>query len=302
MQTEAADPDPGRPVTVAPGIVRVLAPNPSPMTFHGTNTYLVGRERLTVIDPGPDLPAHLAALRAAIGGRPVTRVLVTHAHLDHSPLAARLAAETGAPVLAFGGALAGRSAVMRDLAGRGLAGGGEGVDRAFRADRKLTDGARLPLEQGEILAVHTPGHMGNHMCFLTDGICFTGDHVMGWSSSLVSPPDGDVTDFVASCRRLRALAPERLLPGHGPPVTRPAERIDALLAHRAAREAQILDALAAGPAAPAALTLRVYADTPPALRPAAERNLFAHLVDLHVRGRVAARPRLALQAEFRLTG
>ena len=276
----------GTPRDMGGGIRAILAPNPSPMTHWGTNTYLLGRRRLAVIDPGPDDPAHLAAILAALGpGQSISHILVTHAHLDHTPLARQLAYETGAPVLAQGDARAGRSAVMARLAETAEIGGGEGVDSAFVPDRNLADGEIVEGDGWRITAHRTPGHFGNHMCFQTGAEMFSGDLVMGWASTLISPPDGDLAQFRASCERIRAAAPARLLPGHGAPVTDPAARIDWLLAHRDARERAILDALARGPADAATLARRIYTDTPAALMPAATRNVLAHLIDLAERGR-----------------
>ncbi|UMA66248.1 MBL fold metallo-hydrolase [Roseivivax marinus] len=291
-------PVPGTPETVAPGIVRVLAPNPSPMTFRGTNTYLVGEADLCVIDPGPDDPIHLRALLDAIGGRRVSAIAVTHAHVDHAPLAETLSALTGAPVAGFGTARAGRSAAMTQLAESGLVGGGEGVDHAFRPDRTLADGETLSGGDWSLRAIHTPGHMGNHLCFALGDRLFSGDLVMGWASSLVSPPDGDLTDFMASLARLQEETWQSLLPGHGAPVSDPATRLADLVAHRRAREAAILDALEDGPADPATLAARIYTDTPAPLLPAAERNVLAHLVDLVGKDRVTPLSELSPQARF----
>lgn len=271
---------------IAPGLRRVRAPNPSPMTEKGTNSYLVGDADLAVIDPGPALPAHLEQLMEEIGGATVSVILVTHSHRDHSCLAPALAARTGAPVLAFGDSGAGRSAAMTQL-GEGV-GGGEGVDSAFRPDRLLRDGESISGEGWELTALWTPGHMGNHLCFALGDTLFTGDLVMGWSTSLVSPPDGDLDAFMASCRRLAARRDRLYLPGHGAAVTNPAARVAQLIAHREARTAQLCRALAGEPGTPAMLTRRVYHDVPEHLLPAAERNLLAHLISLLARGRVRA--------------
>ncbi|WP_172329331.1 MBL fold metallo-hydrolase [Mangrovicoccus sp. HB161399] len=292
------DPDPGKAEEIAPGLRRILAPNPSPMTFRGTNTYLIGRRELALVDPGPDDPAHLSALLAAIGGARLRHILVTHSHRDHSGLVSALARATGAPVLAFGGPEAGRSAAMAELAAEGLIGGGEGTDTSFAPDRCLADGESLELEDGTMEALHTPGHMGNHLCFAWNGAIFSGDIVMGWSSSLVSPPDGDLADFYRSCARLRARPETVLYPAHGAPVADPAARIDALVAHRRGREAQILAALAEGPGTLPALTERIYHDVGRALWPAASRNLLAHLVEMSGRGLVSAEPALSPAAVF----
>ena len=296
---EDFDPAPGEAVPLGPDLRRILAPNPSPMTFRGTNTYLLGRRELAVIDPGPAIPAHLEAILAALApGQSVSHIIVTHSHLDHSPLARPLAARTGAPVLAFGGPTAGRSAVMERLARSGLAGGGEGIDTGFAPDVTLAHGARIAGDGWELEVIHTPGHLGNHIALAWEGQCFTADHVMGWASSLVSPPDGDLTDFMASCRALRARAWERFHPGHGAPVEDPAARLDWLIRHREAREAAILERLGDGPATARELAARIYTDVAPALLPAAERNVLAHLVDLTGRGRVAPEGPLAAGARF----
>lgn len=268
------------------GLRRVLAPNPSPMTLHGTNTYLLGRSSVAVIDPGPDSPAHLQAIEAALPpGARISHVLVTHAHRDHSPLARPLAARWGAPVLAFGDARAGRNPRM---AGPEVArlGGGEGVDSSFRPDLALPDTAVIEGPDWRLRVLWTPGHMGNHICLGWDDVVFSGDHVMGWASTLVSPPDGDMGDYMASLDKLAAARPRLLLPGHGDPVSRPAERIATLAAHRRTREAAIRALLAAAPATVAGLTERIYTDTPKALIPAARRNVLAHLIDLQDRGLV----------------
>lgn len=276
------DPKPGVAEQLMDGLTRILAPNPSPMTFRGTNSYILGHDRLVVIDPGPASDAHLDALVTTIAGRPVDHIILTHSHLDHSPLAAPLGAITHAPVLAYGDSLAGRSAAMTRLAAAGNLAGGEGVDAGFAPDQTLADGDTIDTDAGPLHALHTPGHMGNHLCFKWNGKVFSGDLVMGWASSLVSPPDGDLTDFMASCRRLATLAPIRLFPGHGAPVDDPAGTIQTLLTHRKNREAQILAALDQ-PRTPAEITALVYTDVAPTLWPIAERNVLAHLIDLVTR-------------------
>ena len=269
-------------------LTRVLAPTPSPMTAEGTNSWILGRDALAVIDPGPALPDHLDALVAAIDGRPVRAILVTHAHLDHSPAAAPLAARTGAPVLAFGDARAGRALRMQGLAGLG---GGEGVDAGFAPDRRLSDGDEVAGDGWTLRAHWTPGHMANHMAFewRGAGTVFTGDTVMGWASTLISPPDGDLVQFMASLDRLEGLEADRFLPGHGAAVEAPGQRCRDLRAHREARSEAILGALNA-PRRIEAVVAEVYADTPPALRAAAARNVLAHLVALEAAGRVTADP------------
>ena len=293
------DPIAGQPDQIAPGLRRILAPNPSPMTYRGTNTYIVGQTDLAVIDPGPDNADHLAAILAACEpGQRITHILVTHAHVDHSPLARALSRATGAPVLAYGDAQAGRSGVMEGLAQAGLAGGGEGVDKDFAPDECLADGAIVTGSDWQLQAIWTPGHFGNHLCFAMADILFTGDLVMGWASSLVSPPDGDLTDFMASCRRLRARSDRFYLPGHGAPVAEPASRIDWLIAHREAREAAILEALQAAPATAETLARQIYTETPAMLLPAAARNVFAHLIDLTGKNMITPEAQLSWTARF----
>ncbi len=283
-----------------PGVRPVLAANPSPMTGPGTTTWIVGKGAVAVIDPGPALPGHLAAILAALApGERVAAILVTHAHLDHSELAPALAAATGAEVLAFGPAGSGRSPAMAALAAAGLASPAEGIDHRFRPDRHIAPGERLPFGGVTLEAIHTPGHMAEHLAFAWDDLLFSGDHVMGWAPSLVSPPDGDMGAYLASLDRLAQRRWRLMLPAHGAPVTDPAARLAELTAHRRAREAQILHALASGPATLETLTARVYHDIDPRLLPAAARNALAHLIDLMARNRVEASPWPSPAALFR---
>lgn len=297
---QAGRPAVGVAMQVAADLLCVLAPNPSAMTGWGTNTYVLGADRVVIVDPGPDDPVHLAALVQAIRGRAVSHIVVTHAHMDHSPLSRPLARLTGAPVCGFGPATAGRSAVMQALVASGYAGGGEGMDTAFVPDVTLADGDVLHTGAGPLRVLHTPGHMGNHICLGWRDVAFSGDLVLGWTTSLISPPDGDIADFTASCARLRDLGAGVLYPGHGAPVTDPAARIDWLLAHRAERRAQVLAALHV-PRDVTGLTAAVYVDVAPALWPIAARNVFAQLVALVGEGAVTAAPRLSPEAVFTRT-
>jgi glyoxylase-like metal-dependent hydrolase (beta-lactamase superfamily II) len=278
---------------------RVLAPNPSAMTAQGTNTWIVGRGAVAVIDPGPDDARHLEAILSALEpGERVSHILVTHAHRDHSGLAPALAARTGAPVLAFGGATDGMRPTM---AARGLTGdGGEGIDAGFAPDLRLGDGAVVEGSGWRLEALHTPGHLGNHLCFAMDDLCFTGDHVMGWSTSIVSPPEGDMTAYMASLAELARRRWSAFLPGHGPDVADPAQRLAELAGHRRQRERDILSALEDGPADAGGIALRLYTATPPALMRAAERNVLAHLLDLEERMLVAADAAPGRDTPFRL--
>ncbi len=278
----------------------ITAPNPSPMTYRGTNTYLIGSQNRAVIDPGPDIPSHCEAILEAAAGAVIEAIFVTHAHLDHSPLAPGLAQRTGAPVYAFGPYTAGRSVEMTALANASTPiGGGEGIDAEFQPDHCLADGEKVTGNGWQIEAIWTPGHMSNHMCFAYGDLLFTGDHVMGWASSLVSPPDGDLTAFMASCAKLQLRQDRVYYPGHGDPVTSPEKRLNWLIAHRKSREAEILRALADTPDTASGLVRRIYHDIDPALHAAAERNVLAHLIDLTGRGLINHSGNLSLTTRFR---
>lgn len=280
--------------------IRVItAPNPSPLTGPGTNSFLIGQDSVAVIDPGPVIESHLQALVAMAGPGRISHILVTHAHLDHSPGARRLAALTGAPILGYGHAEAGRSALMQRLAAQGLAGGGEGMDRDFAPDMTLRDGDVVETAEWRLTALHTPGHMGNHLAFRLGDQLFCGDIVLGWSSTLISPPDGDLADYFRSLDLIEATGVQRMLPAHGDPVEDVPARLDELRAHRRLRTAQILAELSRAPGSPADLTRRIY-DVPEPLVPAAERNVFAHLAALWSLGAVQADPTPCSSATFRL--
>ena len=293
------NPEPGVAIELSDGLRRVLAPNPSPMTYRGTNTYLLGERDIAVIDPGPDDPQHLEAILAALHpGQRISHIIVTHAHLDHSPLARALSARTDAPVYAYGDYLAGRSAIMQRLSAQGLAGGGEGVDAQFVPDITIADNEVVTGDGWQVRALWTPGHFGNHLSFEWGDAIFTGDLVMGWASSLVSPPDGDLTDFMRSCESLQGRAAKTYHAGHGAPVTNPAERLEWLIAHRRSREAAILEALTSAAGTSRDLAERIYTETPAALMGAAARNVFAHLVDLAGKSKVKPVGELSENAVF----
>lgn len=255
------------------------------MTGPGTNSYIVGEGRVALIDPGPDDPAHMAALLAALApGEVVEVIVVTHAHHDHSALAPRLSARVGAPVLAFGTALDGRNPALAALPD---VGGGEGLDLAFHPDARLNDGERVSGPDWSLQVLHTPGHLGGHICLAWDDALFSGDMAMGWATSIVSPPDGDMSAYLASLDRMAAVGARALFPGHGAEVPDAAGRLTELIAHRRRREAQILAALALGPASAATLAAGIYTDVAAQLLPAAVRNVLAHLLDLQSRSLVA---------------
>ena len=269
------------------------------MTHWGTNTFLVGTEDVAVIDPGPADAAHLAAILDAARGASITHIFVTHAHLDHSPLARDLSERTGAPVYGFGGAEDGRRPVMKALGTEGLAGGGEGVDSAFAPDITVGDGEVVESSEWQISVLHTPGHFAGHLAFRFGDHLLSGDHVMDWSSSLVSPPDGDLDAFMTTSRRLHDLDRLTFHPAHGGTIRDPRDRLGWLIAHREKREAAILNALSPQPQSIPDLTRAVCIDIPPGMMPAAERNVFAHLIALVERSLVSATPKLAVQARYR---
>lgn len=283
---------------LAPHIQSVLAPNASPMTHWGTNSYLIGGESVVIIDPGPASEDHLAALLKAIDGREVAGIFVTHSHLDHSPLAAPLAARTQSKTYGFGNSTAGRSRRMQALAKTGAVAGGEGVDVHFAPDITLADGEMFSWSDHSLIALHTPGHFCNHLSFRFGTALFSGDHVMGWASTLISPPDGDLTQYLASLRRLQGIGLQRLYPGHGAPVNTPETTFAAQLAHRQNRTEQILAALTPGPQTLPALTAKVYHNVAPMLRAAASRNTFAHLIDLYDKNLISASEPLSVHSEF----
>jgi glyoxylase-like metal-dependent hydrolase (beta-lactamase superfamily II) len=275
------DPAHGRAIELRPGVARVTAANPGPFTFHGTNTYLVGRKTLAIIDPGPDDDGHLNALVEAVGGRPVSHILVSHTHRDHSPLAARLATITGATVCAEGPHRAARPA-------SGVSLQESEADTGFQPDLRLVDGQRIEGDGWAVSAVLTPGHAANHAAFALEGtgILFSGDHVMGWSTTIVAPPDGSMSDYMASLDKLIDRDDRLLLPGHGGPIEHPRDYMRDLKEHRLARERAILDRLRLGDRSIAELVKAIYRDTPPSLHAAAGLSVLAHLEDLVERGLV----------------
>lgn len=280
---------------------RLTCQNPSPMTFTGTQTYLLGDGAAqAVIDPGPLDEEHLGRLLQATRGR-ISHILVTHSHRDHSPGAAWLAERTGAEIAAFGPHGAGMSQAMQVLAAAGGIGGGEGGDPAFAPDRTLTDGDVIAAESWSVTALHTPGHLSNHLSFALGetGTVFTGDTVMGWATTLVSPPEGDMAAFMTTLERLAGRGDRLYLPGHGHAVEAPQGLLVHQRQHREARAAQILAALAEGPAHAAGLAARIYDDIDPALLPAAARNVLATLLWQADLGVVEAQGPLAADVPFR---
>jgi len=256
------------------GIARVLAHNPSAFTFTGTQTYLVGEAEVAVIDPGPASEAHLDALEAAIAGRPVTAILCTHTHRDHSPASRHLADRTGAPIV---------GCAPLSIEGTGLE---AGFDQDYSPDRILGDGESVAVDGRELIAVATPGHTSNHLCFAYGDALFSGDHVMGWSTTVVVPPDGDMAEYMASLAKLRSREDRILYPAHGPAVTNPAQYLRHLIGHRMQREKQILRIVGEGPRTVPEIVALAYPGLDPRLVLAAGGSVTAHLVDLERRGLV----------------
>lgn len=279
-----ADFSPGAPREVAPGVRRVVAPNPGIMTGPGTNSYLIGADRVAVVDPGPDDDSHLAALLAA-GGDRIAWIVVTHSHIDHSPLAVRLREATGAPVVGFGPAPV-----------QPATGGLDPHDGTFAPDRRLGDGDRIDLGDCALDALYTPGHASNHLCFelAGSGLLFSGDHVMSGSTVVIAPPDGDMAVYLESLEKVRDRSPRRIAPGHGAMIDDPAAVLDGYLRHRQEREAQVLRALSAvgadaGEGWPIeSLVAAIYVDVPEALHPVARYSVWAHLRKLAAEGRATS--------------
>jgi glyoxylase-like metal-dependent hydrolase (beta-lactamase superfamily II) len=262
---------------IEPAIGRLLAHNPSPYTYTGTQTYLAGVDEVVVIDPGPDIPGHVDAIVAAVAGRPIAAIACTHTHRDHSPAAAPLKARTGAAIIG--------------CAPLSLESVGPRADAAFDGDyapdRILADGESLTFDNGRTLtAVATPGHTSNHLCYAFEEALFTGDHVMGWSTTVVVPPDGDMGAFMASLDMLRSRNDRIFYPAHGAPVTNPQQLLRGLLGHRMQREKQILRLVSDGACSVTSIVAAAYPGLDPRLVPAAGGSVTAHLMDLERRGLV----------------
>ena len=266
--------EPGRTSELSGRVRRIVAPNPSVMTGPGTNTYLVGREQVAVIDPGPEEGSHIEAILAEGAGR-IRWILVTHTHEDHSPAAAALARETGAE-------LWGQVAPEDELY----------QDQTFRPDVPFTDGAVLATPEFRLRAIHTPGHAANHYCVLLEeeGMLMTGDHIMNGSTVVIIPPGGDMKDYLDSLEKLKAYPLQHLAPGHGELMPGPVAVIDGIVAHRLQREAKVVRALAAtGGGTLEELVLSAYDDVPTALHMMAKYSLWAHLIKLVREGRAVDR-------------
>jgi glyoxylase-like metal-dependent hydrolase (beta-lactamase superfamily II) len=259
-----------------PGIARLLAHNPSAFTYYGTQTYLAGESEVAVIDPGPDLPEHLDAIEAAIGGRPIVAIMCTHTHRDHSPAARPLSQRTGAPIVGCA------PLALETVGPRADA----SFDGDYVPDRVLQDGESLEVDGKPMTAVTTPGHTSNHLCFAYGDALFSGDHVMGWSTTVVVPPDGDMAAYMQSLDKLRRRGDRIYYPAHGPAVTNPEQYVRHLMGHRMQRERQILKLVGEKPRPIPDIVANAYPGLDPRLVTAAGGSVLAHLVDLEQRGLV----------------
>ena len=262
--------------TLEPGIARVLAHNPSAFTYYGTQTYLVGESEVAVIDPGPNLPEHIEAILHAIAGRSVVAITCTHTHRDHSPAARPLANVTGAPII-------GCAPLALDAVGPRA---DESFDGDYQPDRVIEDGETLEVGGRQLIAVATPGHTSNHLCYALGDALFTGDHVMGWSTTVVFPPDGDMGAYMTSLEKLRRRSDRIYYPAHGPAVTNPQQYVRHLAGHRMQRENQILRLVGEQPRDIPDIVAHAYPGLDPRLVTAAGGSVLAHLLDLEKRGLV----------------
>ena len=291
------DLQPGQATEVAPGVRAVVADNPGPFTFKGTVSYIIGRGKVAILDPGPDDDAHIAALLDAVRGETVTDIFVTHTHRDHSPAVPKIKAATGATVYAEGPHRPARPLHIGE-AGRLDASG----DMDFRPDIALVDGAVVTGDGWTIEALTTPGHTANHMAyaFREADLIFSGDHVMAWSTSIVAPPDGAMSDYMASLEKLARRREPLYLPGHGGPVRDAPRFVQSYIRHRHGREESILRRLAKGAADIPTLVRAIYIGLDPRLAGAASLSVLAHLEDMVARGLVATEGTPSIGGTYRL--
>lgn len=298
MSIREFDPAYGRAVPLAEAITRLTANNPSPFTFHGTNGYLVGRDELVVIDPGPEIDGHLEHWLDAIGGRKVRFIAVTHTHMDHSPMARRLKAETGAQIAGFG-----PHRPSRPLFAGEANPFAESADMALQPDVILGDGDTLAVDGFALQTVHTPGHTANHLAFALQGTpyLFCGDHVMDWSTTIVAPPDGAMGDYMASIEKLLERPETVYLSGHGDIISDAKGVLRATRSHRRMREKAIRERIAAGDETIAEIVKVIYRTTDARLHGAAALSVLAHLEDLVERGQVKTDGSPMLENRYRLS-
>jgi len=277
---------------LSPLIQRVIANNPGPFTYTGTGVYIIGEKNVAVIDPGPDMPEHRTALDEALKGRTVTHVLMTHHHIDHSPLAIPLARDHNCQVYGYG--------VQTRPPEGGEVRLEAGDDLTFKPDVEIRDGDVIEGEGWTIDAIHTPGHTSNHMCYSLreENTLFSGDHIMGWSTSVVSPPDGHMGDYLDSLKRVKARGFDRIWPTHGPCIEAVDEFIGAYIDHRLTREAQIMSAISDGESIIMKIVEKLYTDIDKRLYPAAAHSVLSHLIHMRETGRVKAHEKDGLRTEY----
>jgi len=288
------DPVYGKAVEISPLIRRVLARNPNAFTFHGTGTYIVGRGKVAVIDPGPLIDEHVEALKTALAGETVTHILITHTHSDHSPAAAPLKAATGAKTYGFGPHGAGKKSEGVDVE--------EGGDMDFRPDGIVRDGDVIEGAGWTFDCVYTPGHTSNHVCFglREEKAFFSGDHVMGWSTTVIGPPDGDMAQYFSSLRKLTTRDDRLYYPTHGNPIPEPQKFVGKLIEHRIARERQIEACLKRGISRIPDIVAVIYSEIDKRLHPAAAMSVLAHLQHMVATGRAACDGAPGARSDYRI--
>ena len=289
------DPAHGEAVDIAPGIQRITAPNKSAFTFHGTNTYILGETDVAVIDPGPAIDSHLDLLMETLKGRTVSHIILTHTHMDHSPLAKPLQEKMGAPMFAEGIHRNSRELHLGETNALDAA-----ADRDFKPDHELADGEMIEGKDWTLETIHTPGHTKNHACFALAGteMLFSGDHVMAWATSIVAPPDGNMSDYMASLAKMAERTETIYFPGHGGRLEKAPEFVRALKAHRKMRETAILSRIRKGDETIPQIVSVMYKDTDPRLHGAAGLSVFAHIEDLITQGKITTDGPPALAGKY----
>lgn len=292
------DPNYGAAVEITPGLRRLTARNSGPFTFRGTNTYLIGTRKVVVVDPGPELEDHIDTILSAIGGGELEAILVSHTHMDHSPGARLLQRRTGAPIVGAGPHRAARALMENEINPLDSSG-----DKEHVPDRQLRDGDMFEASEVNIEAIETPGHTANHLCFalVGDNTLLSADHVMGWSTSIVAPPDGSMRDYMASIDKLMSRPEQTYHPGHGGHIDNAHAYVAELKQHRIRREHAILSEISRSEKSIPEIVATLYASVDPSLHPAAALSVFAHLEDLVERGLASARPDLSLSAHYKAT-
>ena len=285
----------GKAEVLAPGIRRVIANNPSPFTFHGTGTYILGTGSVAVVDPGPDDEEHIDAILACLPDETVSHILVTHTHMDHSPGCRLLQAKTGAPTYAYGPHGAGKIEQGVQVE--------EGGDMDFYPDHLVTHSEIIEGDDWSVECVYTPGHTSNHLCFQLreQKALFTGDHVMGWSTSIISPPDGDMADYMLSLELLLERDDEIYWPTHGPCIDEPKAHVEAYIAHRLEREQQIVACIKSGTFKIREMVPLMYKDTPEFMYPAAARSVLAAMENLVKKGAVKGSDGVSMDSDYSLS-